>query len=214
MTKPKRDPDRAGELEDALKAAELRVIEMRAERDEAHELVEQMEEHVNDADALIESWKESFGMELRDDGQWHFEDGFGDRYDKLLADYGALLKDWNKYVAAFNSSVGPKSPGRPLNASEAQCIEVLKLRKRTISLRDIAEETSLALSTVRTIIDRDAGTDRSTIKRLQKLDPQNARFIAAKARKRTRDALPERINSVLEDSAALLKEAKGLGRGR
>jgi hypothetical protein len=213
MTNPKRDPDRAGELEDALKSAELRLVEMRAERDEAHELVARMEDHVNDAKALIDSWKESFDMELRDDGQWHFEDGFGDRYDKLLADYGALLKDWNKYVAAFNSNVGQKSPGRPLNASEAQCIEVLKLRKRKISLRDIAEDTSLALSTVRTIIDRDAGTDRSTIKRLQRLDPQNARLIAAKARKRTRDALPERITRVSEDAVALLKEGKGLGRG-
>jgi hypothetical protein len=81
-------------------------------------------------------------------------------------------------------------------------------------LRDIADETSLALSTVRTIIGRDNRSDRTTIKRLQRLDPMNAAAIAAKARKRTRDALPAQINSSTADNESLQKEARGLGRGR
>jgi hypothetical protein len=46
MTAPKEDADRIGDLEDSLMAAEMRVTEMRAERDEAHELVARMREHL------------------------------------------------------------------------------------------------------------------------------------------------------------------------
>jgi hypothetical protein len=56
-------------LLDALKEAERRVAEMRAERDQAFELVEQMKEHVSDVDALIDSWIEAFEMQLREDGK-------------------------------------------------------------------------------------------------------------------------------------------------
>ena len=55
MPQEKPDPDRIRELEDALKEAERRVAEMRAERDQAFELVEQMKEHVSGVDALIDS---------------------------------------------------------------------------------------------------------------------------------------------------------------
>ena len=47
-----------------MKEAERRVAEMRAERDQAFELVEQMKEHVSDVDALIDSWIEAFEMQL------------------------------------------------------------------------------------------------------------------------------------------------------
>jgi hypothetical protein len=39
-----------------------------------------------------------------------------------------------------------------------------QLRRRGTSLRDIAEETSLGLRTVRTILDQQDGGDRTTIK--------------------------------------------------
>ena len=55
--------------------------------------------------------------------------------------------------------------GRPLQASEAQCEHVRKLRKVGKSLRWIAEETSLTLSTVRTIVSKADGTDRTSQKR-------------------------------------------------
>jgi len=171
-----------------------------------------MSEHVKDANALIESWKESFDMELRDDGKWHFEDGFGDHYDALLTEFRALLRKWNSFVPEYNAIAAPKPAGRPLDASPAQCVEVLKLRNRKLSLREIADETSLSLNTVRTIIDRNNRTDRSTIKRLQKLDPMNAAAVSSKARKRTRNALPDRINKLSADGVDVLKEAKGLGR--
>jgi len=69
MPQEKPEPDRIRDLEDALKEAERRVAEMRAERDQAFELVEQMKEHVSDVDALIDSWIEAFEMQLSEDGK-------------------------------------------------------------------------------------------------------------------------------------------------
>jgi len=66
---PQEKPELA-RIEDALKEAERRIAEMRAERDDrAFELVEQMKEHVSDVDALIDSWIEVFEMQLGDDGK-------------------------------------------------------------------------------------------------------------------------------------------------
>ena len=209
---PEKSPEqvRIQELEDALKDAERRTAEMKGERDEANALVERMIENVQDCNALIASWIEAFDMELNDDGKWSFEGNLAERYTTLLHDHRALIKEWNRFVPDYNAAVRPRPAGRPLDASDAQCAEVRKLRKRKLSLRSIAEATNLSLRTVRTIVDRANGTDRATIKRLEKVDPMNAAFIAAKARKRTRDALPDRISKVLADADVLKKTAKGL----
>ena len=84
-------PDRIRELEDALKEAERRVAEMRAERDQAFELVEQMKEHVSDVDALIDSWIEAFEMQLSEDGK-RTRDALPESIKKILADAVALQK--------------------------------------------------------------------------------------------------------------------------
>jgi Helix-turn-helix domain of resolvase len=100
--------------------------------------------------------------------------------------------------------------GRPLAASDAQCAQVRKLRKAKMSLREIAEETSLSLQTVRTIIGCEARSDRTSVKRLQKVDPDHAAVTAWKARKRTRDALPRRINETLAEGVALLLDVTAI----
>jgi hypothetical protein len=200
------------ELEDGLKEAERRLAETRAERDEARELVQRMEEHVADADATIEQWKQAFDMELDDAGLWAFSDNLAKRYDSLLDEHNAIIRRWNKFVPKYNAAIAPKEIGRPLDASPAQCARVHKLRKAGTSLRAIADEMNLGLQTVRTILGRQTRTDRTSINRLQKYDPDNAVLNAAKARKRTRDVLPKRISEVLHQGGALLKEAKGLGR--
>jgi hypothetical protein len=71
-----------------------------------------------------------------------------------------------------------------------------------------------SLTTVRTIIGRENRTDRTTVKRIEKLGIDKAELIRAKARKRQRDALPKRIKQTLEQGAELIAEAKGLGRAR
>jgi hypothetical protein len=87
---PQEKPELA-RIEDALKEAERRIAEMRVERDEAFELVEQMKEHVSDVDALIDSWIEVFEMQLGDDGK-RTRDALPERINEILADAVALQK--------------------------------------------------------------------------------------------------------------------------
>jgi predicted nucleic acid-binding Zn-ribbon protein len=91
MPQEKPEPDRIRELEDALKEAERRVAEMRAERDQAFELVEQMKEHVSDVDALIDSWIEEFEIQLSQYGT-RTHDALPESIKKILADAVALQK--------------------------------------------------------------------------------------------------------------------------
>jgi transposase len=121
------------------------------------------------------------------------------------------VRKWNKFIPEYNAVIQPRNVGRPLEASETQCAQVLKLRKSGMSLRNIADETNLGLSTVRTIVEKGERRDRSTRKHLQRIDPDRAAAASWRARKRTRDALPDRINKTLKTGRDLLKEAKGLG---
>ena len=90
---PQKEPelDRIRELEDALKETERHIAEMRAERDQAFELVEQMKEHVSDVDALIDSWIEAFEVQLSKDSK-RTRDALPDSIKKILADAVALQK--------------------------------------------------------------------------------------------------------------------------
>ena len=91
MPQRKSEPDRIRELEDALKETERHIAEMRAERDQAFELVEQMKEHVSDVDALIDSWIEAFEMQLSEHGK-RTRDALPESIKKILADAVALQK--------------------------------------------------------------------------------------------------------------------------
>jgi hypothetical protein len=99
---------------------------------------------------------------------------------------------------------------RPIAASEAQQEQVRKLRKAGRSLRWIAEETSLGLQTVVTIVGKAKGTDRTAIKYLKRIDPDRAAALRAKSQARAIRNLPRAINSTLKTGAELRKEAKGL----
>ena len=90
---PQKEPelDRIRELEDALKESERHIAEMRAERDQAFELVEQMKEQVRDVDALIDSWIEAFEVQLSKDSK-RTRDALPDSIKKILADAVALQK--------------------------------------------------------------------------------------------------------------------------
>ena len=86
---------------------------------------------------------------------------------------------------------------------------VLKLRKRGLSLRAIADETSLSLNTVCTIIGNQTKTTRARRKRYERIQPDKFADASWQSRSRTRDALPKRINAVIETGQALVKEARG-----
>jgi hypothetical protein len=163
--------DRIAVLEDELKQRDARIKELRADLNKAEQLIGEMREQVEESNRLIEQWIEAEDMVLSDDGKWSAAEwvknceAYHDRYVELL-------KQWNKFVPEYNAAVLRRNVGRPLAASEAQVAQVRKLHKRGVSLRGIVDETSLGLRTVRTIVDQGDGRDRTTIKHLERIDPE------------------------------------------
>lgn len=211
---------RIHELEDALKDAEKRIAELKLERDEALDLVERQNQHVEDADAVIESWIEVDRLELDDNGLYSMALTAAFELDELQAKHRDLLHRWNRFVGEYNALVkGGRDPGRPLGATEAQVKRVLQLRAEGTPYRLIVDEVKpLSLQTVRTIIGRQNRTDRTTRKRMKRLgltkeEIDRSTIPGEKARKRARDALPGQIKATLAEGAALVKEAKGIGKG-
>jgi hypothetical protein len=202
-----------GDLQDEIKARDRRIEELRAEIDELRDLNRRTIEHVEDGDRIAETWCETFEMELTDEG-WTWEP-FWKEHHEIIDQYNDLVERWNKYLPRIIGE--PRNVGRPLEASEAQCAEVLKLHKDGRSLRGIAEDTSLGLNTVRTIISKKNGTDRTSKKhrqRLERIAIDRQRRAKWRRQKRSGDALPRRVNAFLEEGRELVKEAKGLGRAK
>jgi hypothetical protein len=141
-------------------------------------------------------------MTQSDAGEWTWGPAIAEGRE-WLEKYVALVRKWNAAVTDFNELLRPRNFGRPLAASEAQCEQVRKLRKRGVSLRGIAEETNLGLQTVR-IIDGGNGVDRTTLKYFERIAPDRVAERRWEARRRTRDALPKRINKTLADGRELV----------
>jgi hypothetical protein len=211
MHTPMTPEDRIAELEDALKEKERRLQELKADLDKANDLIERQREHVQDSSDLIDSWIEAFDMHLNAEGVWEWRASFVEGHE-WFGKYVALAKQWNQIVPEYNAVVAPRrrNVGRPLAASDAQRQTVLKLRKAGQSLRAIAEETSLGLNTVRTIVDQRDQRDRTTIKHMERIRRDMGEERTWLSRKRTRDGLPRRINALRQQRAELQKEAKGL----
>jgi hypothetical protein len=221
MAKPKTDPlDRIATLEDELKQRDSRIKELTNERDEERELVSKMREHVEDCDAQIQRWIEAFDMEQNDRGVWEWRASFVEG-NEWFEKYDALLREWNRFVPEYNAMLAlvderrqagtlvKRERGRPLAATPEQRQTVFSLREQGVSLRGIADEVGLNLQTVRTLIGKIDGTDR-TSKRLQRIASDRAAAARWRARKRTRDGLPKHINETLAKGRELVKEAKGL----
>jgi uncharacterized coiled-coil protein SlyX len=189
--------ERIGELEDELKAKDRRIEELRAEIDEQRATISKLCEHAEDYHNSIESWCETFDMVMTEDGTWSWKPWWNE-HNKLIDKWNALVRDWNAVVPLINHE--PRNVGRPLEASEAQCIEVLKLHKARRSLRGIEDDTGLSLRTVRTIIDKKNGTDRTTKKhraRYERIEVDRQKMLSQKRQRRTGDALPRRVNTFL-----------------
>jgi hypothetical protein len=129
--------------------------------------------------------------------------------DELHEKYESLSKRSDRFVGEYNAIIAPKNIGRPVAASAAQIANVHKLRKGGMSLHNITDEVNLGLQTIRTITEKAAGSDRASMKRLERIDP--AKVKAWRGRKRSRDGLPKKIEKFLEDADKLIKDAKGLG---
>jgi hypothetical protein len=207
----KRGKRSIGALEDEIKVRDRRIEELRKEIDEQRDLITRLREHADDYVNCLEAWKDAFGMEMTADGAWTWKP-FWDAHEKLIDDYNKLARDWNKHLPLINRE--PRNVGRPLAASDAQVIEVQRLRGFGRSLRGIAEDTSLSLDTVRTIVGKIGGRDRTTRKHRSRLEQIDERQHQAewKRQRRTGAALPGRAQHIVEEGRALIKEAKGLGK--
>ena len=114
---------RIEELEADLQARDGRIKELKAEQREAHDLVDQMREQVEDSNTMVESWIEAFDMVEDEDGMWTWGPGIKalhDNHARLQDQHQKLLRKWNKLVGDYNSTVAPRERGRPLEASDAQ----------------------------------------------------------------------------------------------
>ena len=203
--------ERVGQLEDQLKARDQRIGELHIEVDELRDLVRRFEEQDEDEIHAIESWVEALRCERADDGTWSLGPWW-EAHKERVEKHKALVREWNQYVEEFNRGGIKRPVGRPLQASEAQCSDVLKMRKRGASLRDIADETSLGLPTVRTIVGKKAGTDRTSSRNLKRIEIDRLKAAAWKRTVRTIDDMPRRAHQLVKNRRALLTEAKGLGR--
>ena len=67
-------------------------------------------------------------------------------------------------------------------------------------------------ATVRTIVGKKAGTDRTSSRNLKRIEIDRLKAAAWKRTVRTIDDMPRRTNQVVKNRRALLTEAKGLGR--
>jgi hypothetical protein len=186
------DKQRIGLLEDELRHRDARIRDLRQEVEEAQMLISELREQAQDHYDLIEAWKEAFDMQLSSDGYYHWPNIY-ERFNELVDKYNALVRQWNKSVSAYNAAVAPRYLGRPLAASESQRRQVLALRKAGKSLRGIVKDTGLGIRTIRTILGKPDGTDRTSKRtnELRKLELNRAAMATYRARKRTRDALPK-----------------------
>ncbi len=198
---------RVAELESDLQRRNDKIMELRDDLEILRELNGRMREQLENGDAVFDAWKEAFQMEdVGGELHWSFTPG------DIADDYTKLRDDYNKLVRRFVREVSTRSPGRPLSASDAQVDEVRRLRKDGLSLRLIVAETNLGLRTVRTIVEKDAGTDRTSKREAEKrkrmFDKMRAR--EWRDRKRSLDQLPKRIAATQRDGDELIKAAKGL----
>lgn len=204
---------RIADLERELEQRDDQLKELRAELDEARELVDRMREYAEDHNRLIDQWIEVFEMERDpENGLWTFEPSqskLWDHHEKLWKAHQDLLREWNKFVPEYNARVAPRDMGRPIAASAEQQAKVRTLRKEGLSLRKTAAATNLGLGTVRSIL---ANRARRRTNEARRKELGRQRAAAFRARKRGRDALPRQIAEVQKTGEALVKEAKGLGR--
>jgi chromosome segregation ATPase len=199
------------ELRGEIERLESQVRDLKAELSESQDLVAEMREHVEDAGDLINSWIEAFGMVETEAGVWGFDSKFlHDQLDELLETHNKLVVKWNKFVPEYNSTVAPRGRGRPLEASDAQVKQVLRLRKKGASLRETAKQTGLGFRTVRSICDREKAGKESQTNLLRKREFDRLRAAEYRARKKVRDTIPKRVNRLLGEGADLKKRAKGL----
>jgi hypothetical protein len=94
-----------------LRQRNRQIAELRDERDEQADLIGRFSEYEEDYRATLESYRETFSMELIDDNCWTWKP-FWIEHNKLIDEYNALVRIWNRAVPDLNA--GMRDVGRPL----------------------------------------------------------------------------------------------------
>jgi hypothetical protein len=206
---------RIHELTVEIRSRDRRLDELRAEINEQNALITELREQIEVCDGDLRRWQDTFGMVESANGTWTWEPWINDQLE-LFAKYNRLVDSYNELLAFTRARVTPQPMGRPLAASNDQRQRILNHRKAGRSLRWIAEDMNLGLRTVRTVIDKKAGVDRTTLSRWQRISQDRREVRDRRRQARDIEALPKRISASLERNAELIKEAKGVGgdRGR
>jgi hypothetical protein len=108
--------DDVGWFRAELRQRDRLIAELRSEQDETNDVIRRFEEYEEDYRATMERWRETFDMELTDEG-WTWQ-RFWNEYADLVERHHALVKRWNRAVPILNADT--QGVGRPLLASEAQ----------------------------------------------------------------------------------------------
>jgi hypothetical protein len=112
-------------------------------------------------------------------------------------------------ASVLAGTLAKREPGRQIAADAKQRAKVFKLHDEGASLRDIAAETKLGVQTVRTLIGKIDGSDR-TSRKLERIAHDRAAERQWRAKSQSRKALPKRIAAWEKTAAELRKEVKGL----
>jgi FtsZ-binding cell division protein ZapB len=203
------------QLEDELKQRDRRIAELREEIDELRERNQTLREDAEEWQEQFEQWQEAFEMVPNDDGVmvWNADVAGGaewqEKYVELLRDYNKLVSDYNLVVRICFDDGRLRDRGRSIAATEEQRRIVYESHDEGRSLRECAEDADVGLQTVRTLIGKIDGSDRTSrrLSKYPKLKVDRFRLAASKARQRTRDALPKALHEHNKKTTALLKEA-------
>jgi transposase len=208
------------DLQDELKQRDRRIAELKEEIDELRETNQKLRVNSQEWQEQFERWKEAFEMQLNDNGMWTWRSDTVNGH-QWLDKYNDLVRDWNKLVREYNALVSDKledgtlrDAGRPIAATAEQRHMVYESHAEGCSLREIADDAGVGLQTVRTLLGKIDGTDRTSrrLSKYRKAEIDRKQVAAWKSRKRMRDALPKLLHEQSKRTDELIKEAKGLGR--
>jgi hypothetical protein len=140
--------------------------EERMECTRLYEKNEELWERLEDWHRLYDSFEEAYGPNIK----------AAQELDAQLDDYAELQRNWNRLVAEHNAladlvderrlngTLTKRERGRQIAATPEQRADVFRLHEEGVSLREIAADVGIGFQTVRTLIGKIDGTDRTSRK--------------------------------------------------
>jgi hypothetical protein len=198
------------ELLAEIKSRDRRMDELRREINDQNALITELREEMEDLRDTLARFRDTFDLVPGVEPDTVTNGPMVDRLNEAQAETYRLAGKYNDLLRFTRTRVWPQPMGRPLAASKAQRQRILAHHEAGRSIRWIAEEMNLGVRTVRTVIDKKDGVDRTTLDRWQRISPDMRQERDRRRREKDVRAMRQRIPSLLESSAELIKQAKGL----